>query len=71
MVNPHYYKKLSVFYKKHTVHQLYLQLPTTSEKAVKKTSEALKNNDYSYTTEEIDSFLTSSLKGQVKKDSDV
>ena len=53
------------------LNQLYLQLPTTSEKAVKKASEALKNNEYSYTTEEIDSFLTSSLKGQVKKDSDV
>lgn len=48
------------------LNQLYLELPSTSEKAVKRASVALKNSEYTFTEEEIDCFLVSSLKGIVK-----
>lgn len=48
------------------LNQLYLELPTTSDKAVKRANEALKNKEYSYSEKEIDCFLVSSLKGKIK-----
>lgn len=48
------------------LNKLYLELPTTSDSAVKRAAVALKNNEYSYTEDEIDCFLVSSLKGKVK-----
>lgn len=48
------------------LNKLYLELPTTSDRAVDRATEALKNNEYSYTEDEIDRFLVSSLKGKVK-----
>lgn len=48
------------------LNQMYLELPTTSDKAVEIANKALMNNEYSYTDAEIDRFLVSSLKGKVK-----
>ena len=48
------------------LNKIYLELPTTSDKAVDRASVALKNNEYSYIEEEIDRFLVSSLKGKIK-----
>ncbi len=49
------------------LNQLYLELPSTSDKAVDRATTALKNKEYSYTDEEIDRFLVSSLKGKIKE----
>ena len=48
------------------LNKLYLELPTTSDRAVDRATVALKNNEYSYTEDEIDRFLVSSLKGKIK-----
>lgn len=48
------------------LNQMYLELPSTSNMAVKRASIALKNNEYSFSDDEIDCFLVSSLKGKVK-----
>lgn len=49
------------------LNKLYLELPATSDKAKKRADEALKNNEYSYTDDEIDRFLVTSLKGKVQE----
>lgn len=47
----------------------YANAPTTTYKAVTRASEALKvNKDYTFTDEEIDRFLPSSLRGELKGD---
>lgn len=48
------------------LNQLYMELPSVTDKAVDRASRALECNEYSYTDEEIDRFLVSSLKGKVE-----
>lgn len=48
------------------LNKLYLELPATTVKAVKKAEESLKNDEYSFSDDEIDCFLVKSLKGKVK-----
>lgn len=47
-----------------SLNQLYLDAPSTTDKAVEKASKALDiKNEYTYTDEEIDHFLPNHLKG--------
>lgn len=48
------------------VNALYLELPTTSKEAVDRATDALENDEYSYSDDEIDHYLVSSLKGKVE-----
>ncbi|MFC0265026.1 SLATT domain-containing protein [Alloscardovia macacae] len=48
------------------VHRVYADAPSTTSKAERKASKALKdNNEYTYTQEEIDRFLPPSLRGEI------
>ncbi len=48
------------------VNELYVEAPTTSDKALKLAEEALKiNKEYTFSEEEIDNFLPDSLKGRI------
>lgn len=50
------------------LNELYVSAPSTTDNAVDRASEALNvNKEYTYTEEEIDKFLPSSLKGKVKE----
>ena len=50
------------------LNNLYLEIPTTTDKAVKHAAKALNiNKEYTYTDEEIDHFLPDSLKGRIIK----
>lgn len=49
-----------------TVNRIYVEAPTTTKKAVDRATKALKtDNEYTYTEEEIDHFLPSSIRGKV------
>lgn len=51
-----------------TLNKIYVEAPSTTQKAVERTSEALKtNNEYTYTEEEIDNFLPPTLRGKVEE----
>lgn len=51
-----------------TLNKIYVEAPSTTQKAVARASEALKtNNEYTYTEEEIDNFLPPTLRGKVEE----
>lgn len=51
-----------------TLNKIYVEAPSTTQKAVERASEALKtNNEYTYTEEEIDNFLPPTLRGKVEE----
>lgn len=52
---------------KDTLHEIYIEAPTTTQKAVERATKALKVDDeYTYSDDEIDNFLPPTLRGKVE-----
>lgn len=50
------------------LNKIYVEAPTTTDEAVKRATEALKEkNEYTYTDDEIDCFLPPILRGKIKE----